>query len=107
MSSSRDGGEGGGVAIETISEYGLRRVSRYGSAPELGEALIKALPESAWGAMAAADVKVRDDGSLMVTTALHFRRQRAAGRLQCAVCGDFLAGTRGLRDHQQVRHGES
>ena len=94
------------MRIATTSEYGVLREREYASADELGRAVLGELDECAWGAVAAT-ARVRNDGALLITTQLHLRCQRAAGRLQCSACGDFCAGRRGLRDHQQVKHGRT
>jgi ankyrin repeat protein len=52
-----------------------------------------------------ASMHVREsDGLLLATTRLHLSKQRAAGRLQCVLCGEFCNEGRGLRDHVQVKH---
>ena len=94
---------GAPVHIETVSEYGIRRTSVYHSAQELSRALVDTLSEEAHQPLrGAAGIRVRDDGALQITSQLHMRRQLATGRLQCATCGCFCIGDRGLRDHQQV-----
>jgi hypothetical protein len=94
---------GAGVRVATVSEYGLRREVNYATVAELANALVQALPPSV--ASCAADFRVREpDGSLLITTQLHMRRQRASGLLPCVLCGGFFGGERGLRDHRQVRH---
>ena len=67
--------------------------------------MLAALPDDAWSV--AADMRVGEGGDLLMTTHLQASRQRLAGRLQCPLCGDFLSNTRGLRDHQQVKHGQT
>ena len=90
------------VRVTTVSEFGLRREAEYASATDLARALVAQLPEESRDVVA--DVRVREDGRLGISTQLHMRRQRAAGMLHCAVCGGFYAGRRGLRDHQQIKH---
>lgn len=92
---------GGTVRVTTVSEYGLRHEAEYTSAADLTRALVARLPDTS---DVLADVRVRDNGRLDLTTQLHMRRQRAAGMLHCATCGGFYAGRRGLRDHQQIKH---
>ena len=93
---------GAAVRVRTVSEYGLDRTTEYHSAHDLGRAFVAALSQQA--REVAADVRVRDDGCLLITTQLHMRRQRALGRLHCAACGAFCNGERGLRDHQHAKH---
>lgn len=45
----------------------------------------------------AAGSRVREDGSVQLTTTLHMRRQRALGKLHCTACGIFCIGERGRR----------
>ena len=95
------------VLITTTSEFGTRSERAYGSAAELSAAILAALPPEE-ASRRLADARVRaDDGCLLLTTQLHWRRQRTAGLLHCTLCGAFCAGERGLRDHQQVKHRES
>ena len=93
---------GGAVRVATVSEYGVRREAEYASAADLARAIVAQLAEASREVLA--DVRVRDDGHLHLTSQLHMRRQRAAGMLPCAACGGFYAGKRGLRDHQQIKH---
>ena len=95
------------VLLTTTSEFGTRSERAYGSAAELSAAILAALPPEE-ASRRLADARVRaDDGCLLLTTQLHWRRQRTAGLLHCTLCGAFCAGERGLRDHQQVKHRES
>ena len=93
---------GESVPVTTVSEYGLEKESNYSSAQELGEAIVTAMGEEVRAV--AADVRVREDGGLLITTQLHMRRQRALGKLHCVACGTFCLGERGLRDHQHIKH---
>jgi ankyrin repeat protein len=102
---TRNGSVTGGIELATVSAYGVQRVAFYASVDELSRALIAALPDETWSV--AANVRVGEEGVLLVTTHLQASRQQLAGRLQCALCGDFLSNTRGLRDHQQVKHGQT
>lgn len=90
------------AVVRTISEYGLPREVTYRSAADLGRAVIAALDDEVRDVTA--DLRVREDGVLMITSQLHMRRQRALGFLHCAACGAFCHGERGLRDHQHVKH---
>ena len=99
------GGTLDAVQVATESEYGLRKEVTHTSAEALARAVIEELPAETW--KHAADVRAAPDGSLLITTHLQAARQRLSGRLQCALCGDFFNNTRGLRDHQQVKHGET
>ncbi len=92
------------VRVRTVSEFGLERHAEYRTASELAAAvLLEVCPQAVSAAVA--DLRVREaDGSLLCTTHLHMRRQRARGMLHCASCGAFLHGERGLRDHQQRVH---
>ena len=92
-----------GVRISSISDFGTTRETVYKSACEFATAIVQALPPAA---SKLAAVRVRPaDGSLLMSTQMHLRRQRAAGLLHCSMCGLFLSGDRGLRDHQQIVHG--
>ena len=93
---------GAPVRITTVSEFGVRREAEYASAADLARALVASLPDESRDVVA--DVRVREDGRLAISTQLHMRRQRAAGLLHCSACGGFFAGRRGLRDHQQIKH---
>ena len=93
---------GAPVRVTTVSEFGLRREAEYGGAADLARALVAQLPDESREVVA--DVRVREDGRLTLSTQLHMRRQRAAGMLHCSACGGFYAGRRGLRDHQQIKH---
>eukprot|EP00965_Chrysotila_dentata_P259111 6213452-Pleurochrysis_carterae.AAC.2 len=99
-------GEPTPMRVTSTSDYGIHREAVYHSAKELAQALLAALPESAWGPTGVVHTCARDDGCLLLTTQLHMRKQRVAGRLQCSLCGDFLSGSRGLRDHYQIKHGQ-
>ena len=90
------------VIVTTVSEYGLERVAAYSTARELANAVVAAMGEDIRAL--AADVRVREDGCLLITTQLHLRRQRALGKLHCVECGVFCLGERGLRDHQHIKH---
>ena len=90
------------VFVTTVSEYGLTKEATYHTAQELGQGIITALGEEA--REVASDLRVRDDGCLLITSQLHMRRQRALGMLHCAACGAFCHGERGLRDHQHIKH---
>ena len=91
------------VCVRRVSPYGLVRDVAYASAVQLAYAIVDALPEET--RQLAADIRVREaDGSLLICTQTHLRRQRAAGMLHCASCGLFMHGDRGLRDHQQIVH---
>jgi ankyrin repeat protein len=85
------------------SEFGVQKDAEYRSARELGEALVGSLDEEG-SREVVADVRVREDGCLLITTQLHMRRQRALGKLHCVACGRFFLGERGLRDHQHIKH---
>lgn len=93
------------VCLRTISEYGLTRDRVYESPQALGEALVAQLPESARQSIA--DVRVRPDGTLVITTCVHMCRQRALGREHCTACGLFFRGVRGLRNHWHGKHGQA
>ena len=81
---------GAPVRITTVSEFGLRREAQYGSAADLARALVAQLPDESRDVVA--DVRVREDGRLALSTQLHMRRQRVAGMLHCSACGGFYAG---------------
>ena len=86
------------VLITTTSEFGTRSERAYGSAAELSAAILAALPPEE-ASRRLADARMRaDDGCLLLTTQLHWRRQRTAGLLHCTLCGAFCAGERGLQD---------
>jgi len=52
-------------------------------------------------------VIVDDKGHLLLTSRAHAVMMKEQGQLQCPVCGRFLNGPRGLRDHQLVAHGST
>ena len=67
----------------------------YGSAAELSAAILAALPPEE-ASRRLADARVRaDDGCLLLTTQLHWRRQRTAGLLHCTLCGRFAPASAG------------
>eukprot|EP00937_MAST-01D_sp_MAST-1D-sp2_P007886 g7886.t1 len=53
-----------------------------------------------------AAVVTRGGGLLLITSATHSDRQQARGRLACSICGRYFRGIKGLRAHQQIKHGE-
>ncbi|KAL1520137.1 hypothetical protein AB1Y20_023609 [Prymnesium parvum] len=95
----------GTARVRTLSEFGVAREAEFADARALGLAIGEGM--GARAAACVADVRVKEDGTLLLTTQLHMRRQRMLGRLHCAACGQFFSGERGLRDHQQVKHGRS
>ena len=60
------------VFVTTVSEYGLTKEATYHTAQELGQGIITALGEEA--REVASDLRVRDDGCLLITSQLHMRR---------------------------------
>ena len=92
------------VTVTTVSEYGISRDAVYQSASDLALAIAKALEGIAGARDWVADVRVRGDGCLLLTSQLHMRRQRTLGKLHCSCCGVFCLGERGLRDHQHIMH---
>lgn len=90
------------ATVTTTSDFGLIRETTFNTAMELGEAIIAALEDEA--REVASDIRVRDDGCLLIISQLHMRRQRALGLLHCVACGVFCNGERGLRDHQHIKH---
>ena len=90
------------AVVDTVSAWGLSRRAVFHTAADVGRAIVAALDDSARDV--AADIRVRNDGSLLITSQLHMRRQRALGMLHCAACGAFCHGERGLRDHQHIKH---
>ena len=81
------------IAIETTSEFGVRRRAVYTSAESFSRSILSALDETS--ARLLADARPRSDGALWLTSTLHMRRQRAQGMLHCADCGLFFGGRRG------------
>ena len=93
------------VRLVVTSEYGLSRAAEYGSALELGEAMLAGLGESEEARQTIAHAVARRDGSLLLTSRVHLCRMRAAGLAQCSLCGGFYGGQRGLREHVNFKHG--
>ncbi|KAK3265768.1 hypothetical protein CYMTET_25576 [Cymbomonas tetramitiformis] len=94
------------LEVITTTEYGTRRERSYGSVEMLAEAIIEAMPPHQLSQVAA-DVRVIKGGVIALTSRLRLERARMEGQLLCPTCGQFYAGTRGLRDHQQIKHLQS
>ena len=102
---SGSGSGGGGIVVHTVSPMGVERVRNFCSALELARAVILALPEesTSW----VADVRASADGELHLTSLAQMAAQRREGRLFCRDCARFFTGDKGLRDHRQIKHGQS
>lgn len=95
----------GGVVVRTRSPAELLICRSYVSPAELADAWLAALPPAALSALVG-DCWTTAHGVLLFSTRAQLAAQLAQGRLLCAACGRFCAGTRGLRDHAQRQHKE-
>jgi Ankyrin repeats (3 copies) len=89
------------VAVRT--SLGALRTRVYDSAASLADDALACIPSGPLNALVAA-VRVAPGGLLQLTTRAAFAAATAEGRLHCGLCGRFLLGARGLRDHVQVHH---
>eukprot|EP01050_Picozoa_sp_SAG11_P024275 SAG11_NODE_5120_length_1658_cov_1.313663_1_plen_461_part_10 len=94
----------GGVCVSVASEFDFVHKREFGAPAELAAALLEAM-QPPQGLLA--DARADPSGSLCFITQIGLERQRGLGRLLCTGCGCFFAGEKGLRHHQQVKHGAS
>lgn len=100
LQTQRGGAATTALLVSTTSPMGIERTRTFGSAEDVGRGLCEALPPSP-ALLAGAHA---EEGVLRLTSRAHLELQRAAGKLQCAQCGRFLKGEKGLRDHYLTAH---
>lgn len=105
---------GRGVEVTLKSQFGLARRRHHPDPVALADAILEAADPIAMSSLVA-DVRVdtgdhttgRDGGVLRVLTARQLAVGAARGLLLCRACGWMFAGDKGLREHRQVKHGNS
>eukprot|EP00051_Salpingoeca_urceolata_P023283 m.392761 g.392761 ORF g.392761 m.392761 type:complete len:508 (-) comp20088_c0_seq1:35-1558(-) len=96
---------GGGVSVETVSDFGTSRRRCFANEHALAKALCDALPVEVFDCCV--HVQAEPQGQLAFLSRLEHDRQRLRGQLLCTRCGRFYQGKRGLCHHMRIRHGET
>ena len=91
------------LRVTVRTSLGSLRTRDYDSASSLADDALACIPSGPLCSLVAA-VRIAPGGLLLLTTRAAFAAAAAEGRLHCGLCGRFLLGSRGLRDHVQVHH---